>query len=157
MQLFKWIASKPDFSEAIKSLNSIFSKLSKCHSRPFGSHGTISFPIIWIWSTSASLPIIWLWSAFDSVEVALQHLNSGKKTLPNLVKTFFLVFTYFAYLKKNRGRGSSPQCWKKCKIRVKLQIIPPMLYKYGHPCLWLRWSWRYTGLINGSYWSPLFR
>ena len=40
MQLFKRIALKPDFSGPIKSLNSIYSKLSKCHLRPFGPHGT---------------------------------------------------------------------------------------------------------------------
>ena len=38
MQLFKQIALKPDFSGPIKSLNSIYSKLSNL--RPFGSHGT---------------------------------------------------------------------------------------------------------------------
>ena len=40
MQLFKRIALKPDFSGPIKSLNSIYSKLSKCHLQPFGSHET---------------------------------------------------------------------------------------------------------------------
>ena len=42
MQLFKQIALKPDFSGPIKSLNSIYSKLSKCHLRLNGSHGTIT-------------------------------------------------------------------------------------------------------------------
>ena len=43
MQPFKRIALKPDFSGPFKSLHSIYPKLSKCHLRPFGSHGTNYF------------------------------------------------------------------------------------------------------------------
>ena len=53
------------------------------------------------------------------------YLNSGEKSVPFQVKTFFLVFTKFAYLKKSHGRDSSPPMLKIGKIGVKLQIIPP--------------------------------
>ena len=42
-----------------------------------------------------------------------------------LVKTFFFwSFNWISAPEQNRGRGSSPQCWKYGKIGVKLQIIP---------------------------------
>ena len=89
---------------------------------------TLSPPIIWKWSTSVFHPIHWLRCASER----RSPLEFGKKSAPVLVKTFFLVFTrtrekksvpvlaktffFGLYLicspKKNRGRGSSPQCWK---------------------------------------------
>ena len=79
------------------------------------------------------------------------HLNSGGKSVPFLVKTFFwsspefaekgvtfLVRTFFLGLhlfcspEQNRGRGSSPPM---LKIGVKLQISPPMLKRDRHPLI----------------------
>ena len=76
----------------------------------------VSPPIVWVWSTSASTPIIWLGCASECrcpLEIGEKkcsifgedlffglHLNLGKKSVPFLVKTFFLVFTWFAHLNK---------------------------------------------------------
>ena len=38
------------------------------------------------------------------------HLNSGKKSVPFLVKTFFFALHLICSPKKNGGRGSFPQC-----------------------------------------------
>ena len=38
------------------------------------------------------------------------HLNSGKKSVPFLVKTFFFALHLICLPEKNRGRGSSSQC-----------------------------------------------
>ena len=65
-------------------------------------------PIVWVWSTSASPPIIWLWCASERrcpLEFGEKVFHFwwrpffwsppefGEKSVPFLVKTFFLVFT----------------------------------------------------------------
>ena len=97
---------------------------------------TVSPSIVWVWSTSTSPPIIWVWCTSER----RCPLEFGEKSVPFLVKTFYIFGSSLNLLTwKNRGRGSSPQCWKWGKVGVKLQIIPsPMLNKDRHPCSWVK-------------------
>ena len=82
---------------------------------PGGSEGyippnnlTVSPPIVWVWSTSASPPIIWLWCASErrcSLEV-------GEKQCSIFGEDLFFGLHLICSPEQNRGRGSSPLCWK---------------------------------------------
>ena len=79
-------------------------------------------------------------------------LDVGDKNFSNFGNDPFFLGLYFIFSKacctfvifysreENSGRASSPQCLKKGKIGVKLQIVPPMLIINRHHWLLLLYN-----------------
>ena len=61
-------------------------------------------------------------------------MNSGKKSVPFLVKTFFFGLHLICSPEQNRGRGSSPPMLKIGRNWGKIANYPPMLNKDLYPC-----------------------
>ena len=112
---------------------------------------TVSPQIVWVWSTSASPQIIWRWCASER-RCPLEF--EEKKSVPFLVKTFFLVFTWI-WGKKCSSFGEDLFFWSSLNLltwtkswssfilpnvknRAKLgwncKLSSTMLNKDRHPC-----------------------
>ena len=91
----------------------------------------LSLPIVWEWFTSAFPPIIWLWCTSEY----RCPLEFGEKSVPFLVKTFFIFGLLLICLpEQNRARGSSSTMLKIGQNWGKIANYSPQCStKIGNP------------------------
>ena len=92
---------------------------------------TVSLPIVWEWSTSASTPIIWLLCASER----RCPLEFGEKSVPFLMKTFLFALHLLCSPEENRGRGSSPPMLKIEQNWGKIANYPPNAQQRSAPLI----------------------